>query len=167
MTHNPRTAGDERRALALIQHHHACDYDGLDTVLREAVDTGRVGQLVVTLFWKKRTTSAAAVRQAWPRCDQRAALRPGKRCGPGPGDGCDRFDSRRSAPRGTTRLGARRPRRQRRSMKSFSSSPPSQKRLWGVMSLMSVLVPVLDFRTAIDLLREAALRAAGLEAEDE
>ena len=47
---NPRTAGDERRALALIQHHHGADVDGLNTVLQGAVDTGRIGQLIVTVL---------------------------------------------------------------------------------------------------------------------
>ena len=166
MTHNPRTAGDERRALALIQHHHACDYDGLNTVLREAVDTGRVGQLVVTLL--DVYEQLLPLLFAKPGRDAINEQLSDLASGAVPAPATVAIDLTADDLRRAARLVLAHAGRDGSAVDEILFEQPSITPLIvGVMSLMSVLVPVLNSRTAIDLLREAALRAAGLEAEDE
>ena len=49
MTNNPH-AGDCRRACSILVHHSQNDLDGVNALLQEAADTGRVTELVFAIL---------------------------------------------------------------------------------------------------------------------
>jgi hypothetical protein len=152
MTNNQRTAGDERRAWALIEHHANADYDGLDAALRWAADTGRVGELIITVL--------SAMEQLTARFSELLDRLPDDMAPVVIADDLGEDDLRRAA----ELIDAHRARDGATVKRIVFEKPSVTALLVGVLSLYSVLEPVTRTPAARDAIRRAALRAAELEA---
>lgn len=166
MTTSFFTAGDERRAESLILHHHAADIDGLNAILVEAVEIGRVWQLLMTVLrvheqWIPRlfTESDHGVDTL---VEQVSNIAGGSVEPPTVATGLTDGDLRAAATvilEDTLRNGER--------LQQVAEQHPNTSALiCGVMSLYAVLVPATNTRAALALLQDAALRAAELEAAE-
>lgn len=163
---NQPTASDERRALALIEHHQRADTDGLNVILLEAVDKHRLWQLIVTVLLAYEGLIPALYTENQYGVDvlveQVSNIAGGSVEPPTVATDLTDADLRAAAVlilEHTVRNGER--------VQQVAEQHPNVSALiCAVMSLYSVLCPALGTHTAEHLLHTAALRAAELEARE-
>lgn len=157
-----RTAGDERRSLALIQHHCAADIDGLNAVLAEAVNTRRVGQLIVGVLDALEQLTPLLIGDPDVLIEQISAVAGGSFESPTVAVDLTDEDARRGA-----RLILAHQRRDGAEVDRILFERDSiTSVLVAVLSLYSLLVPALNTHTATNMLQRASLHAAQLEAAE-
>lgn len=161
MTNQPNP-GDKRRAVALIQHHHGADVEGINDILATAAGAGRVRQLVVSLLNTYEWLIPALYATPDALVEHVSEVIAGTDRAPVVAVDLQTEDLRRAARlilEHTTRD-------DEAANRILFESPTATPLVVAVMSLYSMLVPALNTHVAAELLQHAALDAAAEEAAE-
>ncbi len=150
MTDN--TAGDKRRAIALVCHHGNNNIDGVNTILREAGDANRAVELITTLLDAHQDAVPQLVTEVGMACTSDFVLGMANQSG--------NADMRRAATliahHGNNNIDAM------NEIFAEASEQPTEL-IMSVLSLYTTICPMLYTPMGLRLLQPAAARWAGQE----